>query len=598
MAELTIEQKALAYDEALERMKSWVRGEHPECFDNAKKAAEFIFPVLKNEDERIKKWLYNIIKHGSYLGEIPFEKNLVLAWIEKQGEVNTANKVEPTFKVGDWVVIEHEEGNLTKQIVEKNGAILYFSDGSKLDMGSENSYNVRFWSIDDAKEGDVLVASDGTLFILAKKLDDAVTDHASLSRATKGLIISAGNYRYEVANVCRPATKEELTIMLQRIDEAGYMWDGKAKELVLKEENKGLKEGDWLMPKSNYKPSGHLPFHISDKVNGIFNIEDCCGFLVDTASDAVINNYYRKWTIKDAKNGDILVGGGCMVIFKEIDGLNIRCHCTYHFMYNEAFYTNTLQGKDCFIPATPKQRVSMRKAITAEGYTFDFEKKELKKVDDEPIDKVKPKFEVGDTMRTLQEAADGVTEGLPVIVSIDKGYYRCNNECIAIKDQDNYEYPPMNRGQKPACNKEDNGSLAKLISIYRTFTSLIKNSKEDDTIKEGLVKSVEQLKELKESLQQTQEWGKNDDEHINSLLKRLKGLCRNEFVTTRFSIGEDKDWLKDLKDRCTWKPSDMPHWKKCTLPNSKNTGFNSDYFCHKGYCINYKELFEKLPKDD
>jgi len=57
--------------------------------------------------------------------------------------------------------------------------------------------------------------------------------------------------------------------------------------------------------------------------------------------------------------------------------------------------------------------------------------------------------------------------------------------------------------------------------------------------------------------------------------------------------------LKAIRPTKAWKPSDLPHWKKSTLPNDNNTtGFNSDYFCHKGYIINYKELFEKLPKDD
>ena len=67
--------------------------------------------------------------------------------------------------------------------------------------------------------------------------------------------------------------------------------------------------------------------------------------------------------------------------------------------------------------------------------------------DDEqkPFDKVEPKFKVGDVMRTLQEAADGMPGGMPVIISIDKEYYHCTNELIAIKDQDEYEYPPMNR---------------------------------------------------------------------------------------------------------------------------------------------------------
>ena len=48
-------------------------------------------------------------------------------------------------------------------------------------------------------------------------------------------------------------------------------------------------------------------------------------------------------------------------------------------------------------------------------------------------------------MRTLEEAKADIIEGLPVVVSIDDSNYHCNNETIAIKDQDDYEYPPMNR---------------------------------------------------------------------------------------------------------------------------------------------------------
>ena len=57
-------------------------------------------------------------------------------------------------------------------------------------------------------------------------------------------------------------------------------------------------------------------------------------------------------------------------------------------------------------------------------------------------------------------------------------------------------------------------------------------------------------------------------------------------------------WFNSLRHQSQWKPSDLPHWKKSILPNDNTTGLNSDYFCHKGYNINYKELFEKLPKDD
>lgn len=65
-----------------------------------------------------------------------------------------------------------------------------------------------------------------------------------------------------------------------------------------------------------------------------------------------------------------------------------------------------------------------------------------------------PKFKIGDTMRTLQEVKDGCTDGMPFVVSIDSEYYNCNSEKIAIKDQDDYEYPPMNRRQNPTQRKD------------------------------------------------------------------------------------------------------------------------------------------------
>ena len=88
----------------------------------------------------------------------------------------------------------------------------------------------------------------------------------------------------------------------------------------------------------------------------------------------------------------------------------------------------------------------------SEQKPFDYENANIQQKDFAP--KVEPKFKVGDTMRTLQEAADGYTGGMPVVVSVDKEYYHCTNELIAIKDQDDYEYPPRNRRQKPTDKEE------------------------------------------------------------------------------------------------------------------------------------------------
>lgn len=72
----------------------------------------------------------------------------------------------------------------------------------------------------------------------------------------------------------------------------------------------------------------------------------------------------------------------------------------------------------------------------------------MKRDEQKPTDNAEPKFNIGDTMRTWREAANGHTDGMPVVVSIDNEYYHCTNELIAIKDQDNYEFPPINVKQK------------------------------------------------------------------------------------------------------------------------------------------------------
>ena len=79
------------YDEALERMKSWARGEHPECFTEARKAAEFIFPELaESEDESIRKGIIEYLEQSQFGEEhYQIDDDIVrnyISWLEKQKE--------------------------------------------------------------------------------------------------------------------------------------------------------------------------------------------------------------------------------------------------------------------------------------------------------------------------------------------------------------------------------------------------------------------------------------------------------------------------------------------------------------------------------
>ena len=113
----------------------------------------------------------------------------------------------------------------------------------------------------------------------------------------------------------------------------------------------------------------------------------------------------------------------------------------------------------------------------------------VKLIEQKPTDKIEPKFKIGDTMRTLQEAKDGWTDGMPIVVSIDNEYYHCNNESIAIKNQDEYEYPPMNRKHDicDSCDEQKSFSKYKVgdtvyyNSFGRFVSFVIANIVEDGT---------------------------------------------------------------------------------------------------------------------
>ena len=120
-----------------------------------------------------------------------------------------------------------------------------------------------------------------------------------------------------------------------------------------------FKVGDWITDNNS-------TFQIVRVENEWYYTDDGDKICFDVA-----HQYYRLWTIEDAKSGDVLAANECIVLFKEIDGLNIKCHCTYHFMINLRFNVNTLQNKSAFHPATKEQRCLLFKKIKEYGYKWE-----------------------------------------------------------------------------------------------------------------------------------------------------------------------------------------------------------------------------------
>lgn len=136
-----------------------------------------------------------------------------------------------------------------------------------------------------------------------------------------------------------------------------------------------FKIGDWIT-------NGEYTWKVTDIKPLDYILQSQNGDVVDDTI-SYVDEEFHLWTIKDAKDGDVLAAHECLVLFKEIDGLNIRCYCTYHYLNSESFYIDTLQNKTAFQPATKEQCDLLFQKMKEAGYEWDAEKKELKKIEQE-----------------------------------------------------------------------------------------------------------------------------------------------------------------------------------------------------------------------
>ncbi|MEE3309809.1 hypothetical protein, partial [Sharpea azabuensis] len=257
MKELTIEEKAKRYDEAYKVAKNI----HIFSSDLAGiKRMEEIFPELKEEsdDERIRKALINgfnkLDKSAVWYNGIT--NGQILAWHEKQNEQKHTDNVEPKFKVGDWVVY-------TGYLLKDSGKEIYvmqvasveddrynFTDTSTLCFDSEK--DMRSWTIQDAKAGDVLVASDKSLFIYDGSINEngSVGFHIAFAKDTDIILNSDDGCGWEEKDSCHPATKEQRDQLEKAMADAGYTFDFEKKELKKIEQKPAWGEEDETKIKS------------------------------------------------------------------------------------------------------------------------------------------------------------------------------------------------------------------------------------------------------------------------------------------------------------------------------------------------------------
>ena len=295
MKELSIQEKATRYDEALARANEMIKSMKNIGGVAKVDDIQHIFPELKESDDELMiqyfKDLAPFDKADELYEKYGFSHKDAIAWLEKQGvhakfingiqvgdkvtrseygvlvnlskinrvankqgeqkiktpeeslgidsdtynkivdeciygEQKPIDKVEPNFKVGDWVVYCNDDVDLITGI-EENG---YCVNNSGYIPFICESY-IRLWTVQDAKDGDVLAWDDSKCIALLKNIydEDSFNSYGFVGGCT-GTFESRQSY-HDIEGA-HPATKEQRDLLFQKMHEAGYEWDAEKKELI------------------------------------------------------------------------------------------------------------------------------------------------------------------------------------------------------------------------------------------------------------------------------------------------------------------------------------------------------------------------------
>ena len=239
----------------------------PDDFKATIEGNKIILTKTENKDERIKNRLIKLIKMSSEVGGFALHKweaDEMLAWlekIEKQGEQKpiiemksaeeslgidsetynkivdeciygddkqeSTDKVELKFKVGDWVVSPNDVYWHIDAI--QNGRYEVTADTGQCGNWPLDTNIYRLWTIQDAKDGDVL-AEDSCIFIIQKLGDNSTAAKTYCTLYDDG-DFDDGSILYFDIDSTKPATKEQRDLLFSKMKEAGYEWDAEKKEL-------------------------------------------------------------------------------------------------------------------------------------------------------------------------------------------------------------------------------------------------------------------------------------------------------------------------------------------------------------------------------
>lgn len=274
-------------------------------------------------------------------------------------------------------------------------------------------------------------------------------------------------------------------------------------------------EGEWVVDNAGYI------WKIKGMLNQFYILEDVGGGESRPTIEWADNTFHL-WIIQDAKPGDVLATDKSVFIYAKVLYNKPYAYCGVDkfsvFKDNclENDWSNSLNN---IYPATKEQRDTLMNAMADAGYTFDFEKKELKKID--PIDEYEGLTDFERTVANICIGWIGKEYGW-------KKYIKDNADILlkiavekfnSVQDA-TFEQKPTNKEMKELLHTEYEKGRADAIS------------------------------EMKNPA-----WSEVDKDFMYDTLSNLTEL-KDRYGEGYGNVGKCIDWLKSLKPQNHWKPTE------------------------------------------
>ena len=437
MKELSIEEKARAYDEALERAKNYWKSPHT-CFDID--ALTEMFPELKDTDDAIRKELIEYFEHYSGGDNISIKFPEWIAWLKKQGENNSViemkspeeslgisskeyneivnnclySESKPNDKVGDTIVEKDLDEFGYGTIKDIKGGQYIFTDGYGINIDEQDEWHLLKTSttieqnptdkveskfkvgdyIRNKKTGDkgLIVQLDiATKAYCYVNYDGAAVNHSDFPFDKQdewellGHKVAEQKLAEDSAKVSESSIEEKDMTEYKKGFECGkqrvlkYPEDfGLCKKSDGKIEPK-FHEGDWLI--SNNKKS---IYQVIEVKRGIYVVRDNADNHEYHIGIEESEKSGRLWTIQDAKDGDVLYSPSHRLVWIYKDKEHYYTCVNMNYVTENVATDGLISVPNDTCPATKDERTVLFEKIKEAGYELDAEKKELKKVEQLP----------------------------------------------------------------------------------------------------------------------------------------------------------------------------------------------------------------------